>query len=421
MEVLDSLLSSVRRCCEGFPDKRRGTNSHYTMADIGLAAFSVFFTQSPSFLNHQRQLETGHGRSNCQTLFGIARIPSDNHIRDMLDPVAPDHLFPAFGEAVARLERSGGIAAFRRLGSHVLIALDGTESMFEMNKHLAQHLKYRQGVAPDLTRMRGALWRSVRTTSGPAPRIRRAAVCVQRQAGTRSGRDTRNTACPYRMPPAEAELGVAGSPSGHRHIDSRNCIRVTHLNRGAAISPGAAVTAGALGGCSRVFADGKAGPAWDRATCRGAMRRSGLRWRGVPAPLTSLRTSSSRSALPSTELRLTSPPSSAAIWLALKPSRQSLVSSSIRSSVHVWPTFAIAASKRNPSSTRTADRPAAVIVGSHCVKVAPRRIGYDEVQDGLSLCKSDRALRIGRQKRKCCEVELIAASSPPVSKGSIQR
>ena len=49
MEVLDSLLSVVRRCCEGFPDKRTGTNSQYTMADIGLAALSVFFTQSPSF------------------------------------------------------------------------------------------------------------------------------------------------------------------------------------------------------------------------------------------------------------------------------------------------------------------------------------------------------------------------------------
>src|SRR4051812_13693676 len=35
MEVLDSLLSVVRRCCEGFPDKRTGTNSQYTMADIG--------------------------------------------------------------------------------------------------------------------------------------------------------------------------------------------------------------------------------------------------------------------------------------------------------------------------------------------------------------------------------------------------
>jgi len=127
MEVLDSLLSVVRRCCEGFPDKRTGTNSQYTMADIGLAALSAFFTQSPSFLDHQRQLETGHGRSNCQTLFGISRIPTDNHIRDMLDPVAPDHLFPAFAAAVAALERSGGIRAFQRLGSHLLIALDGTE------------------------------------------------------------------------------------------------------------------------------------------------------------------------------------------------------------------------------------------------------------------------------------------------------
>src|SRR3954453_20089499 len=132
MEVLDSLLSVVRRCCEGFPDKRTGTNSQYTMADIGLAALSVFFTQSPSFLDHQRQLETGHGRSNCQTLFGISRIPTDNHIRDMLDPVAPDHLFPAFAAAAPALERSGGIRALQRLsshllGAHLLIALDGTE------------------------------------------------------------------------------------------------------------------------------------------------------------------------------------------------------------------------------------------------------------------------------------------------------
>jgi hypothetical protein len=27
--------------------------------------------QSPSFLAHQRRLEEGQGRSNCQTLFGL--------------------------------------------------------------------------------------------------------------------------------------------------------------------------------------------------------------------------------------------------------------------------------------------------------------------------------------------------------------
>src|SRR3954447_20753675 len=145
MEVLDSLLSSVRRCCEGFPDKRRGTNGRYTMADVGLAALSVFFTQSPSFLDHQRQLETGHGRSNCQTLFGIDRIPSDNHIRAVLDPVAPDHLFPGFGEAVAALERSGGMQRYglgpRRpvRSGHVPRASDDELTIQELAEHLGAH------------------------------------------------------------------------------------------------------------------------------------------------------------------------------------------------------------------------------------------------------------------------------------------
>src|SRR3954468_21630749 len=127
MEVLERLIGIVRRCCEGFPDPRRGDNGSYAMADFGLAAFSVFFAQSPSFLAHQRQLAAGHGRSNANTLFGMSRIPGDSHIRRMLDPVAPDHLFPGFDEVISDLERAGGLAAFQRLGSRVLIALDGTE------------------------------------------------------------------------------------------------------------------------------------------------------------------------------------------------------------------------------------------------------------------------------------------------------
>ena len=127
MQVLDTLLGALRRCCAGLADKRTGSNVQYTMADIGLAAFSVFFTQSPSFLAHQRQLASGHTQSNCQTLFGISRIPTDNHIRAMLDPVTPDHLLPVFAEVVAELQRCDGWKAFQRLGEHVLIALDGTQ------------------------------------------------------------------------------------------------------------------------------------------------------------------------------------------------------------------------------------------------------------------------------------------------------
>jgi hypothetical protein len=116
MQVLARLLASLRRCMERFPDQRRGTNTTYRMVDFGMAAFSAFFMQSPSFLDHQRRLENGHARSNCQTLFDIAKIPTDNQIRDMLDPAPPELLEPVFAELVAILEGvNGGLDKFQRL------------------------------------------------------------------------------------------------------------------------------------------------------------------------------------------------------------------------------------------------------------------------------------------------------------------
>ncbi len=100
MSLLDSLLGSLRGCLDRFPDKRRGDNTSYLMGNIGMAAFSVFFMQSPSFLAHQRQFEDGHGRSNFASLFGRGKVPSDNHIRAMLDPADPALPHPAFAENV---------------------------------------------------------------------------------------------------------------------------------------------------------------------------------------------------------------------------------------------------------------------------------------------------------------------------------
>src|SRR6201982_4242436 len=97
------------------------------MTDICMAAFSVFVRQSPSFLALQTALQRGCGTSNCQTLFGRKRIPTDNHIRTMLDPVPPETLFTMFDTTLATLEAGGGLASFQRLGGPVLIALDRTE------------------------------------------------------------------------------------------------------------------------------------------------------------------------------------------------------------------------------------------------------------------------------------------------------
>ena len=123
------MIRTLRETCARLPDKRTGNNARYTMADIGMAAYSVFFMQSPSFLARQRQLQEGpgHGRSNCETLFEMMGIPCDNHIRAMLDPVEPKLFFPVFDTAFEAMDECGGLEAFRQLGGHVLIALDGTE------------------------------------------------------------------------------------------------------------------------------------------------------------------------------------------------------------------------------------------------------------------------------------------------------
>ena len=105
------------------------------MADIGLSAFSLFFMGSPSFLAHQRTLAEGHGRSNCQTLFGMTAIPSDNYIRLMLDGAAPAAFDGLFLKALEAVAAADGLAPFQRLGGRVLIALDGTEHFHSRRIH----------------------------------------------------------------------------------------------------------------------------------------------------------------------------------------------------------------------------------------------------------------------------------------------
>ena len=102
------------------------------MADIGLSAFSLFFMGSPSFLAHQRRLEEGHGRSNCQTLFGINAIPTDAHIRQMLDGAPTASFDPLF---FTTIRTEGVLAPFQRLNGRVLIALDGTEHFCSRKVH----------------------------------------------------------------------------------------------------------------------------------------------------------------------------------------------------------------------------------------------------------------------------------------------
>ena len=127
MQLLPSLFAGLTAVCATFPDGRKGRGGNIEISDFGLAAFSMFFMQSASFLAYQRTLEKGHGRSNCQTLFGIGGIPSDNYIRGRLDEAHPALLQSCFERMETLLAKPAMRQAFGRLGGRTLIAWDGTE------------------------------------------------------------------------------------------------------------------------------------------------------------------------------------------------------------------------------------------------------------------------------------------------------
>lgn len=115
-DVLDSL-----------PEHRNGKNITYLIRDAAKGAFSVFYMQSPSFLAHQENMQLNTGQNNATSLFGLKTIPSDNQIRNLLDPLEAGHLFPIFAKVSTLLEASGELEAFRDYREQLLIILDGTQ------------------------------------------------------------------------------------------------------------------------------------------------------------------------------------------------------------------------------------------------------------------------------------------------------
>lgn len=132
--TFDSLIKELHRAISNFPDKRTGKNLYHNMPDIALSAFSLFFTQNPSFLQFQRDMKKTKGKSNAQSLFQIGKIPSDNHIRDMMDVVEPGLLYPVFNHVFETMNEHGHIDNYRCIKGDLLIALDGTD--YHSSKHI---------------------------------------------------------------------------------------------------------------------------------------------------------------------------------------------------------------------------------------------------------------------------------------------
>jgi hypothetical protein len=126
--MFERLIQQIGKVVKQLPDSRKPSNHLiYTVSDAVLSAFSVFFMQAPSFLAHQRDMQRSKGRNNAMSLFGVHQIPSDNQIRNILDPIAPSEIGGCFWQVYQALDEAKLLEKQVGIDDNLLCALDGVE------------------------------------------------------------------------------------------------------------------------------------------------------------------------------------------------------------------------------------------------------------------------------------------------------
>src|SRR5262245_18896746 len=119
-----SLFLTISLVHSGFaslPDHRLD-DTEIALADALMSAFAMFSLKAPSLLAFDKERAEG----NLHTIYGIARVPCDTYMREILDPVSPKVLRPVFKSIFRQLQRGKALEPMVFLDGHYLLALDGT-------------------------------------------------------------------------------------------------------------------------------------------------------------------------------------------------------------------------------------------------------------------------------------------------------
>jgi hypothetical protein len=111
----------------------RCPGSPIPLADALMSAFAMFSLKDPSLLAFDQR----RNDANLKALFGIGQIPSDTRMREILDPVDPEHLRAPFGDIFRQLQRGKALKPFVFYTGHYLLSLDGTGYFSSQKIHCA--------------------------------------------------------------------------------------------------------------------------------------------------------------------------------------------------------------------------------------------------------------------------------------------
>src|SRR3989442_1871682 len=117
----DALFRLVRNGFASIPDAG-AEDTGISLPDALMSACAMFPLTSPSLLAFDKERVAG----NLQTIYGIERAPCDTYMRELIDPVSPESLRPAFTGVFRQLQRGKALEPMMFLHGYYLLALDGT-------------------------------------------------------------------------------------------------------------------------------------------------------------------------------------------------------------------------------------------------------------------------------------------------------
>jgi hypothetical protein len=117
----DALIRLARQCFAKIADPRRCPQ--FSLLDTLMAGLALFCLKDPSLLAFQERARD----PNLRSVFGLAAIPSDTQMRQILDEVDPLHLRPLFKEIFRQTQRGKVLDDYVFFQGCYLIALDGVE------------------------------------------------------------------------------------------------------------------------------------------------------------------------------------------------------------------------------------------------------------------------------------------------------
>lgn len=123
----DSLLQSIRDHFKLVTDHRDLTRIRIALSDFLMSGFSIFCLKFPSLLQFEEQMRDGGFASRLGPMFKLVEVPSDTHMRSVLDEIDPSELAPIFKKLFNKVQESKRLEGFQFLDGSYLISIDGSQ------------------------------------------------------------------------------------------------------------------------------------------------------------------------------------------------------------------------------------------------------------------------------------------------------